>query len=77
VQRHPGGWRKQVQLANVLYSMGRWEEAMAALHQVLYRQPRNLNARLRLGQMLHILQREDDAIAIYENALPLAGGTAT
>jgi RNA polymerase sigma factor (sigma-70 family) len=77
VQRHPGGWRKQVQLSDLLYTMGHWEESMAALHQVLYRQPRHLNARLRLGRMLHLLQREDEAIAVYESALALVSRTAT
>lgn len=77
VQRHPGGWRKQVQLADLLYTMGHWEESMAAFHQVLHRQPRHLNARLCLGQMLHVLQREDEAIAVYEGALALVSRTAT
>ena len=77
VQRHPSGWRKQVQLADLLYTMGHWEEAIAAFHQVLHRQPLSLNVRLRLGQMLRLLRRENEAIEIYEDAFALTGRAAT
>jgi tetratricopeptide (TPR) repeat protein len=77
VQQHPGGWRKHVQLADLLYTMGHWEEAISICHHVLHRQPFYLQARLRLGQMLRLLQRENEAIKVYADALASADRAAT
>lgn len=77
VQQHPGGWRKHVQLADLLYTMGHWEDAISIFHHVLRRQPFYLQARLRLGQMLRLLQRENEAIKVYANALAWTDRAAT
>ena len=76
VQRYPGGWRKRLQLADLLYAMGRWEEAIALFHNVLQRQPGQLHARLRLGRMLRLLRRESEAIEVYEDALAVSDSAA-
>jgi len=77
VQRHPRGWRKRMQLADLLYTMGHWEEAIVLLYHVLQRQPGHLPVRLRLGQMLRLLQREHEAIDVYEDALSSTDRAAT
>lgn len=77
VQRHPSGWRKQMQLAHLLYTLGHWEEAIAVSYHLLDRQPLDLNVRLRLGQMLRLLGRQKEAIDVYEDALALTGKVAT
>ena len=39
VQKYPEGWKKRLELANFLYEMGDWQQAVAEYHQVLERQP--------------------------------------
>jgi len=76
VQRHPTGWRKRLQLADLLYTMGEWEDAIFEYRQVLNRQPNHLLAKIRLGQMLHALDRAEEAVPVYQSALrePVADG---
>ena len=76
VERYPSGWRKRLQLADLLYAMGCWEEAIELFHDVLQRQPGQLCARLRLGRMLRLLRRESEAIEVYENAPAMSGSAA-
>jgi len=68
VQKHPEGWKKHRDLADLLYTMGQWQEALAAYRQVLGKQPDNVAVWLRLGEMLHTLSRGEEAIAAYEQA---------
>jgi RNA polymerase sigma factor (sigma-70 family) len=77
LQRHPTGWRKRLQLAELLYTMGSWKEATDAYRLVLRQQPHDLDIRLRLGQMLHLLQRDNEALTLYQNALTLPQKEAT
>ena len=75
-QRYPRGWRKRMQLADLLYAMGHWEEAIALFYDVLQRQSRHLLARLRLGRMLRLLRRTSEAIKVYEGALAATDSAA-
>ncbi|WP_460205371.1 hypothetical protein [Scytonema sp. NUACC21] len=34
VQQYPSGWKKRLELANVLYAMGRWEQKKSSLQNV-------------------------------------------
>ncbi len=77
VDEHPNGWKKRHALADIRYTMGQWEEAIAAYRDVIRRHPRCLTAWLRLGEMLHILDRQDEAIAAYEQALSVSDNQAT
>lgn len=77
VHKHPSGWKKHLALAEMLYTQGHWQEAMAIYRQVTQKQPRCLAAWLQLGDMLHHLGREDEAIAVYEHALPYASAAPT
>ena len=69
VQQHPRGWKKRLELAELLYTMGHWQEASEQYRQVLDRQPHLLDVQLQLGKILHLLARDAEAIAIYERAL--------
>ena len=69
IQKYPEGWKKRLELANLLYDMGDWQQAVAEYHQVLERQPQLVGVRLQLGKMLQIMGREKEAVEIYEKAL--------
>jgi RNA polymerase sigma factor (sigma-70 family) len=71
VQQHPRGWKKCLELADLLCEAGGWEEAIAWYRQVLQKQPQLINVSLRLGEVLQLLEREAEAIAVYEKALPI------
>jgi RNA polymerase sigma factor (sigma-70 family) len=77
VQKHPEGWKKHRDLADLLYTMGQWHEALAAYRQVLRKQPDNLAVWLRLGNMLHTLNCEEQAIEAYAQARSQARREAT
>jgi tetratricopeptide (TPR) repeat protein len=38
VQRYPSGWKKRLELAEILYEMGNWEQAIEQYQQVIERQ---------------------------------------
>ena len=77
VQQHPGGWKKRLELADLLYTLGSWEEAISDYRQVLEKQPRLVDIYLRPGEILRLTKRAEEAIAIYESALPFARKDAT
>jgi tetratricopeptide (TPR) repeat protein len=78
VQKYPSGWKKRLELAAVLYEMGRWEEAIAQYRQVLMRQrPLTIDVYLQLGKLLHLMGKQEDAIAVYREALSLCDFPAT
>ena len=52
VRRHPGGWRKRLQLADCLHRVGAWAEAIAEWQQVLAEQPRLIQVVLRMAEVL-------------------------
>lgn len=77
VQQHPQGWKKRLELAELLYAIGRWEQSVEEYRQVLKRQPRLVDVRLQLGKILHLMARDAEAIEIYESALCLCRNVAT
>jgi tetratricopeptide (TPR) repeat protein len=77
VQQYPQGWKKRLELAELLYSMGHWKQAVEEYRQVLERQPRLVEVRLQLGKILHLMGRETEAIEAYEAALFMARNEAT
>ena len=77
VLQHPRGWKKRKQLADILRTMGRWEEAVSEYRQVLLRQPQLIEVWLQLGQILQLMAREAEAIETYESAMTLIGNPAT
>ncbi len=77
VQQYPSGWKKRLELANLLYTMGHWEPAVEQYREVIERQPQLINVWLKLGKLLQLMARQADAIEVYQNALPLLNNEAT
>jgi tetratricopeptide (TPR) repeat protein len=77
VQQYPSGWKKRLELANLLYAMGRIEQAVEEYRQVISRQQPLIGVRLKLGKLLQLMGREVEAVAVYESALPLLRNQAT
>lgn len=77
VQQYPSGWKKRLELANLLYAMGSIEQAVEEYRQVISRQPLLIEVRLKLGKLLQLMGQEVEAIAVYESALPLVRNQAT
>ncbi|NEP56106.1 MAG: tetratricopeptide repeat protein [Symploca sp. SIO2G7] len=76
LQQHPQWCQKRLELAQLLYNRGRWQQAIEEYHRVLEWQPQLLEARLQLANILHQLGRESEAIEIYLSALPLSPNVA-
>ena len=55
VQQHPTGWKKRLELAKLLYSMGCWEQAIAHYRLVLKQQSQSMEIHLQLGKILHLM----------------------
>jgi tetratricopeptide (TPR) repeat protein len=77
VDAHPRGWKKRLELANLLLAANRTNEAEEQLRLVLKRQPRALTASLRLGELLVLSHRREQAIEVYEAAVAVASNEAT
>jgi tetratricopeptide (TPR) repeat protein len=77
VQQYPSGWKKRLELANLLYAMGSIEQAVEEYRQVIERQPQLIEVRLKFGKLLQLMGQEVEAIAVYESALPLVRNQAT
>ncbi|MGB7441395.1 MAG: tetratricopeptide repeat protein, partial [Coleofasciculaceae cyanobacterium] len=77
VQQYPSGWKKRLKLADLLYQMGRWPEAVEEYRQVLGREPCLIEVRLQMGKILHLTGKDTEAIAVYEEASSLCHNAAT
>ena len=69
VQKYPSGWKKQLELADLLYAMGWLEQAVEQYRSCLVKQPQLIEVRLKLGKILQLMGKNAEAIEIYENAL--------
>ncbi|MGF1989430.1 MAG: tetratricopeptide repeat protein [Nostoc sp. ZfuVER08] len=77
VQQYPSGWKKRLELANLLYAIGQWERAVEEYRQVIERQPLLIEVWLKLGKILQLIGQDSEAIAVYESALPIAQNEPT
>jgi tetratricopeptide (TPR) repeat protein len=77
VQQYPSGWKKRLELANLLYAMGRIEQAVEEYRQVIDRQQPSIGVRLQLGKLLQLMGQEAEAVAVYESALANARNEAS
>ncbi|NEN89191.1 MAG: tetratricopeptide repeat protein [Okeania sp. SIO3H1] len=77
VQEYPSGWKKRLELADLLYESGNWELAVEEYYQVIERQPQLIQVGLKLGKLLQLMGRVTEAINIYDKALPLSSNVAT
>ena len=69
VEKYPSGWKKQLELADLLYAMGRLEQAVEQYYKVLVKQPQLIEVRLKLGKILQLMGKTAESIEIYESAL--------
>jgi len=69
IERHPRGWKKRLERADLLYATGCWDEAVEEYREVLKIQPRSVAVCAQLGNTLHLLGRDEEAVAIYKMAL--------
>ncbi len=77
VKHYPSGWKKRLELAELLYSLGNWQQAVEEYRQVLQRQPQLMEVQLHLGKILSLMGRNPEAIAVYQSALRLSCNVAT
>lgn len=66
---HPGGWKKRLELAQLLYEAGKWKSAIQEYERVLEKQPRLLRVYLDLGNVFGLMDKAPDSIATYRKAL--------
>ncbi|HVR98284.1 MAG TPA: sigma-70 family RNA polymerase sigma factor [Thermoanaerobaculia bacterium] len=76
VQKHPGGWKKRLELAEALFLAGRWEEAVAQYRLVLLKKPLLLEVWTRLGDLLRRMGRNQEAEEAFGAALTVVRGEA-
>jgi RNA polymerase sigma factor (sigma-70 family) len=72
LQRHPGSRKRLRELAQLLYQIGAWPEAIRACRQALGQRPFWLSGALLLGEMPFLMGNREDAAAAYTQALPQA-----
>ncbi|MDJ0800129.1 MAG: tetratricopeptide repeat protein [Calothrix sp. MO_167.B12] len=77
IEQYNSGWKKRLELANLLYEMGRWSEAIPEYYQVIKAQSQLIQPHIQLGKILHLLNRKGEAIAVYKSALVLSKNEAT
>lgn len=77
IQQYPSGWKKILELADLLYEMGDWEQAIAQYYQLIERRSQRLDLRLKLGKMLQLIGKTTEAATIYQDTLTLAPDKAT
>ncbi len=77
VQRYPQGWKKRLQMAELLYARGSWERAVEEYCRVIERQPHRIDMQLKLGKIFQLMGKKAKAIEVYESALLLAPNDAT
>lgn len=72
VQQYASGWKKRLELANLLSAKGFWEQAVTEYRQILEQQPQLIDVWLKLGKLLQLMGRVVEAIDIYHRALALS-----
>ena len=58
IKQYSSGWKKHLELADLLYEMGRWSEAVPEYHRVIKGQPQLIQPRIQLGKILQLMNRK-------------------
>jgi RNA polymerase sigma factor (sigma-70 family) len=74
---HPSGWKKRLELAQLLYEAGQWKGAIQEYRRVLEKQPGLIHVYVALGNVLDLIEDELASIAAYQQALAIAQEPAT
>lgn len=69
LQNKPRAWKQRLELAELCYHSGRWEEARQAYQETLRITPRRFEAVFRLGAMFEREQKPEAAAQVYRAAL--------
>ena len=77
VEKYPSGWKKRLELADLLYAMGCLEQAVEQYRSCLEKQPQLIEVRLKLGKILQLMGKTAEAIEIYESALSVGTSPAS
>jgi RNA polymerase sigma factor (sigma-70 family) len=77
VGKHAGGWKRRLNLADLLYETGQWREAVEQYRLVLKKPRRMINPYLRLGRILHLMERDEEAIEVYRGASLVVNNVAS
>jgi RNA polymerase sigma factor (sigma-70 family) len=72
VAKHPGGWKKKLELAQIFLAAGLWDRAEGALRCVLEKHPRSFAGWVILGVMLAESGRGEEAADLFLEARSLA-----
>ncbi|ESA35916.1 tetratricopeptide tpr-2 repeat-containing protein [Leptolyngbya sp. Heron Island J] len=77
VQKYRSGWKKRLELADLLYETGQWPQAIVEYNQVIQKQPQLLKPRMQLGKILQLTNRMEEAVEVYRGAIACAKQEAT
>ncbi|MGH9861901.1 MAG: tetratricopeptide repeat protein [Candidatus Acidiferrales bacterium] len=70
-EKNPGDAQAALELANFLYDLDRWDDAVFWYRRAVELEPKNTDSRTDLATTYFHLQRFDDALAEYGRALEL------
>ena len=77
IKKYPSGWKKRLELANILYSLGEWPSAIKEYQKVLIKNPKLIEVWLKLGHIFYLQGTKNKAIHAYESALSLSSNQTT
>jgi len=77
VKKHPRSWRKRLKLADFLFITGDWPEAVDSYRKVLEKQSSFLQVWLQLGNVLHLMGEDSDAVVVFERVRELSRNSAS
>ncbi|MGK7956436.1 MAG: tetratricopeptide repeat protein [Crocosphaera sp.] len=77
IKKYPSGWKKRLELAHILYSLGEWSKAIKEYQKVLKKKPKLIETWLQLGHIFYLMENKVQAIHAYETALSFSSNAAT
>lgn len=68
ISKHPKGWKKRLELAELLYESGEIQEAILAYKHVLGLNPSSIDIRVKLGKLLYFSNQVMEANRVLDSA---------
>lgn len=72
ISLHPGGWKRRLELAQMLYAIGIWDQAEKEFRRILKKRPHSFFTRMLLGNMLMESGKGDEAASFFQETGSLA-----
>ncbi|MBS9395477.1 MAG: tetratricopeptide repeat protein [Dolichospermum sp. OL01] len=69
--------KKRLELADLLYEIGNWSQAVIEYNQVIERESQLLDVHLKLGKILQLMGQKKEALQVYDTALFLSENPGT